>query len=47
VVLVPPAAEGEEVLVDGEVVVLEAAVALTTEDAGASPAELESPASEG
>ena len=47
VVLVPPAAEEEEVLVDGEVVVLEAAVALTTEDAGASPAELESPASEG
>jgi DNA gyrase subunit A len=47
VVLVPPAAEEEEVPVDGEVVALEEAVALTTEDAGASPAELESPASEG
>jgi len=35
VVLVPPAAEEEE------------AVALTTEDVGASPSELESPASEG
>jgi DNA gyrase subunit A len=52
VVLVPPAAEEEEVPVDEdapplEVVALDEAVALTTEDAGASPAELESPASEG
>ncbi len=39
VVLVPPAPEEE--------VPAEEAVALTTEDAGASPAELESPASEG
>ena len=46
VVLVPPAAEDEEEPVL-EVVVLEEPVALTTEDAGASPAELESPASEG
>ena len=51
-VLVPPAAEEEEVPVDEdapplEVVALDEAVALTTEDAGASPAELESPASEG
>ena len=45
VVLVPPAAEDEEVT-DHEVVGLEEAVALTTEEAGASPAELESPASE-
>jgi DNA gyrase subunit A len=52
VVLVPPAAEEEEVPVDGEappleVVALDEAVALATEDAGASPAELESPAGEG
>ncbi len=52
VVLVPPAAEEEEVPVDEEappleVVALDEAVALTTEDSGASPAELESPASEG
>ena len=40
VVLVPPAAEEEEVPA------LEVG-ALTSEDAGASPAELESPASEG
>jgi hypothetical protein len=46
VVLVPPAAEDEEEPVL-EVVVLEEPVALTIEDAGASPAELESPASEG
>ena len=52
VVLVPPAAEEEDGPVEGEApalesVALDEAVALTTEDAGASPAELESPASEG